>query len=236
MKFEALILAAGFGKRLGDLTKDTPKPLVEIMGKPLIYFVIQKLKKYGVSKIFINTHYLHEKMESYFKKNSFGVEIELIYEKEILDSGGAIANIQDKLSTNYLLVHNADIISDLDINESLKYHIEQRNTVTLIIQKRETSRKLQFDNRFYFKGRFDSSKGYKGYGFQGIHILNKEIVESMEKGKFPIIDYYCKLKDKGYKIGGFEMCKNSLWKDLGRVEDLMEIEKDIRFNKILGKK
>ena len=87
MNFEALILAAGYGTRLGELTKDTPKPLVNLFGKPLIYFVIERLKRFGVTKIYVNTHYLADKMDRYFKENNLDVEIETVYEEEILNTG-----------------------------------------------------------------------------------------------------------------------------------------------------
>ena len=89
----ALILCAGFGKRVAPLTNTTPKPLLQIKNVTLLENSINFLKKCGIRKIKINTHYLSDEIENFIKKKNYKNEVELFFEKEILDTGGGIKNL-----------------------------------------------------------------------------------------------------------------------------------------------
>ncbi|MFK7866391.1 MAG: NDP-sugar synthase, partial [Alphaproteobacteria bacterium] len=115
----AIILAAGFGKRLLPLTKDQPKPMVKLAGKPLIDWQIQRLKAAGISKLLINGHYQHkilfDHLAQYF-------DISLFYEPELLDTGGAILNMMAKMGASfpeYFIVTNCDsLYFDQDLHQN----------------------------------------------------------------------------------------------------------------------
>src|SRR5436309_1399840 len=113
---KAMILAAGLGTRLRPLTLTSPKALVKINGVPMIEFVLKKLIEIGIKEIVINTHHFAEQIEKYFTENNFPVKINFVYEKKILGTGGGIKNASRYLKdTDDFLIHNVDILSDVDL-------------------------------------------------------------------------------------------------------------------------
>jgi len=110
---QALILAGGKGTRLGDLTKNTPKPLLDVNGFPFLVHLINFLKKQGITKVLVSTGFNSEKIHKYFQKNSIpGVELECIAEPKPLGTGGAIKNLESYLDEEFYVL-NGDIFCDL---------------------------------------------------------------------------------------------------------------------------
>ena len=108
-EFSLLILCAGFGKRMLDLTSETPKPLLKVKNKILLGNTINFFHNIGCNEIFINTHYLHNRVESYINKNFSDFPINLIYEPVILGTGGAVKNIFNYTRSKKICVVNSDI-------------------------------------------------------------------------------------------------------------------------------
>ena len=123
-KFSILILSAGFGKRMLNLTIDTPKPLLKFNNKTLLGNTINFFLEVGCDEIFINTHYLHNKIENYINKNFYNYPIQLIYEPSILGTGGGVKNIFNYTKNKKICVVNSDIFwqsnNKLDILNFLK--------------------------------------------------------------------------------------------------------------------
>ena len=112
---KAMILAAGFGKRLGRLTQNIPKPLIQVQGKALIDYHLEKLIKSGFETVVINLHYLGEQIEEHITSNFSGkIKIIFSHEKEILGTCGGISNAINHFGNDDFLVLNADIFSDID--------------------------------------------------------------------------------------------------------------------------
>tara|TARA_Y100001970_G_C14180407_1_gene829517 strand:- start:908 stop:1609 length:702 start_codon:yes stop_codon:yes gene_type:complete len=109
INFSAMILAAGLGKRMLPLTKNLPKPLIDINGSTLLDNSINFLKKLGCNQIIINTHYQNLKIENSIKKRNENNLITLIYEKQLLDTGGAVKNALPLFKNNYVIVVNSDV-------------------------------------------------------------------------------------------------------------------------------
>lgn len=229
----AIILAAGFGTRLKHLTNDIPKALVEFKGKPMIENVIGKLESYGIKNIFINTHHHHQKMDEYFKHRKSSSNIQLLYEKEILGTGGAIKNAEKFLSgTNDFLIYNTDVDSEINLYDFEDFHFMKNSIATLAVQNRMTSRYLLCDSAGVLLGRIEHEKDiiYKNHSepiesiahkaFCGIHILNNTVFNSMPpEGYFEIISVYINMLKKGLNIYTFDISE-VFWKDLGIPENL----------------
>ena len=105
---KALVLAAGRGSRLGNITENLPKPLVEVRNKPVIDYLIHKLIDLNVSEIFINMHYKHELLEKFIRDSNYRTKITLIYEPELLGTAGTLKSLIDVLSTEDFIVMHAD--------------------------------------------------------------------------------------------------------------------------------
>ena len=142
----AFIFAAGLGTRLKPLTDTMPKALVPVGGKPLLAHVIEKLKAAGCKKIVINIHHFGDMIIDYVKsQNNFGVEILFSDERQmLLETGGAIKHAVDLLGDEPFLIHNVDILSNVDLKALIAAHREADSAATLLVSKRNSTRALLF--------------------------------------------------------------------------------------------
>ncbi len=118
---KAMILCAGYGKRLNPITLSCPKPLLKINNETLLFKTLKFLKSYGINQIVINVHYLSEQIIEYVNKNKFDLSITVVEEKnEILNTGGGVLNAINNFSNEPFLIVNPDTIWNLHYLEELK--------------------------------------------------------------------------------------------------------------------
>lgn len=217
---KAMIFAAGIGKRLRPLTENTPKALVPIGGKPMLEHVILKLKAAGFDHLIINIHHLGQQIIDFLAaNNNFGVHIDISDERDyLLDTGGGIKKAASFLDNNEpFLVHNVDILSNIDLQELYNAHTSSKRLATLLVSQRNTSRYLLFNKENKLCGWRNRETGevksyypyfdpeqYTEYAFGGIHVMSPQIFDCMEEwtGKFPIINFYLAICAK-YNIQAF---------------------------------
>ena len=228
---QAIILAAGFGVRMRPLTLTTPKPLVKLKNKPLIFYILEELKKNKIKKCFINVHYLSLKIEKYideYKKTNQTMEIIIIKEEVILDTGGAIKNIINKDNSQPTIVINAD---------SLIVPFKSISPLSLLIDNFDSKNMdflLLLDNfkdsiGYHGKGDFSFSNKNnpstiirnmnKGLAYTGWQILNPNAVNQVINNVFSL--NYC--YDKAIKenlIWG--IINTQKWLHIGTIEALNE--------------
>jgi len=130
---KALILAAGYGKRLEPYTSHTPKPLFTISNRPLLNRVIRQLSSAGISSVMVNTHHLHNQIERYLISQSYPIPVTTRYEPEILGTGGAIKNLSDFWDDEPFMVVNSDILFDTDLEALCRYHMDGCTIATLML-------------------------------------------------------------------------------------------------------
>ena len=239
---KALIFAAGLGTRLKEHTTNKPKALVELAGKPLLQYAIEKLMMHQITDITINAHYFADQIIDFLEHHPFpGLQIHLSDERDkLLDTGGGLKKAEPFLAGNEpILIYNVDVISNLDLNALEKYHRNSGSLATLVVRKRETARYLMFDHHLQLVGwknfsngetiisRPDAFANASPYAFSGIQIVQPEIFSLIsEKGKFPIMDLYLRLA-KTELIQGF-VDTSSTWMDLGKPDQLPIAEKLFR--------
>lgn len=208
---KAFILAAGFGTRLSPFTKHIPKPLFTLNNLPVLAHTIRALEKAGCDEILINTHHLHEQVDNFLKNYSVQSSVETIYEPEILDTGGAIANAKPFFGSSPFFVINADIISSIDLKKIYKAHLESDSIATLVLHDFKEFNKIKVDKKYYIRS-FDHRDN--ALAFTGIQVLSPEIFDYFpEEIIFSSIDIYkklCPLK----KIKAF-VEKKPFWSDIG---------------------
>ena len=171
---KAMILAAGFGKRLGHLTQSTPKPLIKVKGQPLIKYHLSKLLAADYSQIIINTHYLSDEIISYVK-NEFDNDPRIIFsiEKEILGTGGGIKKALHHFGSDDFLVLNSDIYSDLDYK-----YFKSFTSPTLFAVETKNQGDFNIKNS---KVCLESTKNYTWTGFS---VVNAEVFNQVAHIKF----------------------------------------------------
>ncbi|MBD3307920.1 NTP transferase domain-containing protein [candidate division KSB3 bacterium] len=141
---KAIVLSAGYGTRLGDLTRETPKPMLRLHGRPLLEYIICHLARHGFDQIAINLHFLPEIIPAYFGNGSqFGVELVYSYEPELLGTAGGVKNVEGFLNDGKpFLIHYGDVITDQDFTAMLNFHQTHNALATLLLHQRIRSNSL----------------------------------------------------------------------------------------------
>lgn len=246
---KALIFAAGLGTRLKPWSDCHPKALVPVCGKPMLGRVIEKLKSYGISEIVINVHHFADQIADYLhNKNNFGIDIKLSDETRLLlDTGGGLLRAHRLLGDSApVLIHNADILTDFDINDMRRH--SGGVMATLLVKDRSTSRYLAFDNHRLMRGWTNLATGdIRPAGadlsdcmlraFGGVHIVAPQIFAALVQYnesllslkpdrdtldgvcKFSITDFYIDNCHR-YDITAYEPRGDYQWIDIGRTESL----------------
>ena len=211
---KAMIFAAGLGTRLKPITDSMPKALVPVCGQPLLYHVLTKLVAAGYDDIVVNVHHFPDQIIHYLHSHDFGVHITVSDERDFLrETGGGIRYAQPLLTDRKameepFLVHNVDIVSNLDLNWLREQHREDA-LATVVVSERKTQRYLLFDEDDRLKGWTNIATGevrspfpdidpnqYRKLAFAGIHFISPVIFAAFEKygmgERFSIMDFYLK--------------------------------------------
>ncbi len=233
---KAMIFAAGLGTRLRPLTNDRPKAMVEVNGKTLLEINIRKLVDFGCTDIVVNVHHFADLVIDFLKENDFGANIVISDERdELLETGGGLKKAAPFLQGEPFLVHNVDILSDVNLKALWEHHKKNKALVTLVTRKRNTSRYLLFDENNILHGWTNVKEGivrqkrptekdlfYRA--FSGIQIIDPKIFSLFRReGKFSIIDTYLDVA-KNHLIQGLDH-SDGVWLDVGKPESLKEAEK-----------
>ncbi len=223
MVMKAMILAAGFGTRLLPYTKNTPKSLFTIGGRPLLDILIRTLQDAGCSGIMINTHHLHEKIEYFITAQQYTIPVYTRYEPVILGTGGAVKNVADFWDNEPFMVINSDIVTDYCLKDVYEFHLNHKHPVTLVLHNDPEFNTVSVDKKKFVTDFSPSASHFSLLTFTGIQVLNPEILDFIPAGLFSTsIDAYKKLMAAGKKIKGF-ISPNSYWKDIGTPERYKEI-------------
>ena len=234
-----MIFAAGMGTRLKPLTDTMPKALVPIAGMPLLEHVVLKLKSAGFNEIIVNVHHFPEQIIDFIRqKNAFDIRIEISDERNmLLETGGGIRNAAWFFDDGKpFLVHNVDILSNVDLNEAYHAHESQNVLATLVVSKRDTFRYLLFEDNNRLRGWTNlKTKEVKPHGlnemeklqqlaFTGIQIVSPKIFDLMKhsESRFSIIDFYLS-QIAEWQINGF-IPANLKMIDVGKLNVLDEAE------------
>ena len=151
----AIIFAAGLGTRLRPLTDHCPKALVKVEGKSLLEHNIINLKRAGFDHIVVNVHHFGQQIIDFLAEhNNFGIDIKISDERDLLlDTGGGIMKALTLFANDDpVLIHNVDIISNINLGKVYEQHVKSGSDATLCVAQRKTSRYLMFDNDMRMKG------------------------------------------------------------------------------------
>ncbi len=235
----AIIFAAGLGSRLRPITDTVPKPLIEVGGCTMLERTARNLRNAGAKQIVANIHHLGEKIVNYIKDNDLNIKIS-DETRELLDTGGGMLQALQLLGDDEpVIVHNADIATDLDLEEMLRQHKQSGADVTLAVSRRDTSRMLLFKEE-RMEGWLDrrngntlptglSPEGCEQLAFSGIHIINpatvlpllQEHARHISSDVFPIIPFYAN-NTRNLTIRPYLLKATDRWIDIGKPESLAQ--------------
>jgi len=251
-----MLFAAGLGTRLKPLTDNIPKALVGFNGQTLLEWNIKRLLKAGFEHIVVNVHHFAPLVIQYLEDNKgFGANIVISDESsELLDTGGGLKKASSCFQKDQpILIHNVDIISDIDLKGFYDYHCAQNVLATLAVRNRKSSRVLLFDEEDLLRGWRNNATGelkiptsgnnelainnnlkseiidptnLTPFAFSGIQVINYKLLSLItESDKFSMIDVYLRLS-ANHSIKAFRH-DSDYWTDVGKIEELMKAENEI---------
>ena len=235
---KAMILAAGLGTRLRPHTDDRPKALVEVAGRPMLEWVVSRLAGHGFTDIIINAHHFAEQVEAFV--DSFdrpGISLTVSVEEEILGTGGGVRKAAWFFGDEPFLVHNVDVMTDLELSALMKAHRASDAMVTVAVKARKSSRHLLLD-------KLDRVWGWKSdvtgetllvpqpsqdplipVPFMGVYAMSPVVLGWMEEqGPFSIISFFMEIAAGGSVIQAYR-ANDARWADLGSRERIEAAEK-----------
>jgi NDP-sugar pyrophosphorylase family protein len=231
----AMILAAGKGTRLRPLTDFTPKPLVDVAGRPMIAFPLELLRRAGMHEVVINLHHLGDKIRAALGDGSaYGIRITYSVEDPILDTGGAIEAARAFLSGGTFVVANADVVTDLELHHVFEFHRQRSATVTMVLRpdpQAERGDDIGIDAASRvrrFLGREYDPVGTTGerFLFASVHVFEPRIFDYMRPGVYSITrDTYPRLLRAGEPIYGY--VHRGYWRALDTPQELEAARREL---------
>ena len=236
---KAIILAAGLGSRLKPLTDASPKPLLPVGGRPLIYYNLALLKKYGITDILVNVHHHAKKiMNELGNGSTIGMNISYSEEPHILGTGGGIKKAEAFLDGSAFLVINGDILVDIDIDKLVAFHQKKKGMATLVLRDDPNAIEcgdIEVDAndqiRNILRKASPTHLQTQKRMFTGIHIIEPKGLDYIPPEQFySIIDAYVEMLHKGEKLFGYLM--DGYWNDIGVPKRYHEVDQEMRAGNI----
>ena len=209
----ALILCAGFGKRLNPITLDTPKPLLKLNNVTILETCINLIENIGIRKIIINTFYLNDQISNFLKNKNFKSEIRIVNDgNDILDTGGGILNMLSQSDEENVLVFNPDTLWQKNYFDEIvkmqKFYFSTKIENILLLVNKDLSFDKNLTGDFHFQNNLISKEKEKNFIYTGCQILNKNIFT-------------------GYKVKNFSI--TNIWNDLIKKKKLFGFQSNIDF-------
>ncbi len=222
-----VIMAGGRGARLLPLTKDCPKPLIEVAGKPVIELILEKCIGQGFYKFFVAVNYLSEQLINHLGDGSkYGVEIEYLREDAPLGTAGALSLINRKLNLP-LIVMNGDILTNMEFADLLRFHYEQESDATMVV--RESENQVPYGVVYVNEHKLNKviEKPVERHMINaGIYVLDPKVLNLVEKNKYvDMPDIFNKIVEKKFNAVVFPV--RDYWIDIGRIDDLEQARKEV---------
>lgn len=245
---KAMIFAAGLGTRLRPLTDNMPKALVPVGGVPMLERVMRRLIDAGFDDVTVNVHHFAPMVVDFLRAHDwFGITVHVSDESGmLLDTGGGILHARQWLDgCEPFMVHNADILTDLDLRAMYDAHVASGNAATLLVGERETSRYLLADPSGCLRGWTNLSTGevrpvglaydpaiHRKVAFGGVHVISPAIFDplaafSADSAKFSIIPFYLSVCDV-LTIGTYAPSAPYAWHDIGKPQSLAAAEEAVK--------
>ena len=240
---QAMILAAGVGSRLDPLTSSTPKPLCPILGKPVMEHIITLCKKHGFTSLAANTHVMADRMEKHFSdtKQRLGVDLNLVYEKQLTGVAGGIRSCKKYLTDDVVLIIMSDALTDVDLTRLYEAHIKSDCVVTAAIKEIDDTTQFgvvvtdKNNKVISFQEKPKPEEAKSNLANTGIYLFNKSVLDEIppesEAPKYDVAtDLFQKLMSKGMPLQAIKT--NDYWADIGTLKQYLQSIEDVLDGKV----
>ena len=222
---EVILMAGGFGKRLMPYTKKIPKPLLKIKNKSILELAMNNFSKYGLKKFKISIYHKSIFVKNFFKKKKFyEYDIKFLEEKKPLGTGGCLSLLNYKDIKKDIIVYNGDIITDLNINNLLKFHHDTNSDITVCAkQYLNTSLYGEISFRGHkIRGIVEKPKKQNFFN-AGIYVLKKEMIKNIKKKPIDMTSFIEQKIESGFNINIYPIYE--YWVDMGNKDIFKELIK-----------
>jgi mannose-1-phosphate guanylyltransferase / phosphomannomutase len=231
-----MILAAGLGSRLRPLTTHLPKPLIPILHRPLLWYLIRRIRQAGIHEIAINLHYRGAQIRDWLGRGEhLGVAITYSEEAELLGSAGGVRRIRDFFGNEPVLIVHGDILFDVDLSAVIQYHLSRAAQATLVLHpahQRYNYGKIRINAQGQI-GQFVEQQASGVYGplietvFTGVQILDPALLEAIPAGSSASLTtaVFPSLLTKASRFYGYLM--HGYWSDIGTPRRYWEASMDV---------
>jgi mannose-1-phosphate guanylyltransferase len=229
---KGLVLGAGLGTRLHPLTTVLPKPLLPIFGKPLIAFALAHLRESGIEEVAINTHHLAGKFAPQFAENlSEGLSVRIVHEERLLETGGAMKNLESWFGGDPFVVYSGDLISNIDLAALIGRHFETGHDVTLALRDTGIAAGIAFDPATQLVTDIAGMLGRPApetLDFANISVWNPNLLGNVPHGqKIPLYRVLLSCLARGGKVAGIVLDQNH-WFNISSRADYFSVHHRIR--------
>lgn len=229
---KAMIMAAGYGKRLGEMSRETPKVLLDINGVTVLERILAKLAGHGFDDIIINVHHLADKVKDAVQELQDRLDIKISISDEtgsLLETGGGLYKARDFFGNEPFLVYNGDILTDLDLKKMYDYHTRKEALATIAVRQREGSRAFLIDDSGIIRGWTNRDSGIdiitidepmhlSEIPSMAVAVYDPAIFEFMEEGVYTMTSIVLKATATG-RVISFRYDRG-YWVDVGTVKEL----------------
>jgi len=222
-----VIMAGGMGTRLGELTKNTPKPMLEVGKKSLLENLIDSFCDHGFNQFYISVNYKSEVIKDYFGDGTkFGVQIKYLEEKQRLGTAGCLSLI-DEFLEDPLFVVNGDVLTAVNFEELLSYHIDCKADATMCV--RECDFEIPYGVIEVKEGEIvslDEKPVHRFYVNTGVYVVQPNVIGILPKNeRFDMTDFFKELIKQDKKVVSYDLI--DYWIDVGRISDYEKAKKDL---------
>ncbi|TXE81322.1 CBS domain-containing protein [Campylobacter peloridis] len=222
-----VLMAGGLGTRLGNLTKNTPKPMLKVGNKPILENIIQKLSDQNFENFIFCVNYKKQIIKKYFKNGEkFGINIKYIEEEKPLGTAGALSLIKEKITKSFIIM-NGDILTDLDFNELLKAHKKSKAIMSVCV--REFTYQIPYGvikTNKNFINDIQEKPEQKFLVSAGIYVCEPCILDLLKENEYLNMPELIKLVMQKAKVNTFLL--NDYWIDIGLIEQYKKANEEFR--------
>jgi NDP-sugar pyrophosphorylase family protein len=228
---KAIVLAAGFGKRLRPLSDSFPKPLMPILGRPLLWHIIMKLRKCGIADIGINLHHNHHMVKKFLEHNDLGVDIKINHEENIMGVGGGIKGFKEFISDeDYFIVHNGDVLSDISFEKLIDESKAAKEMCLMALHDHPPYNNVSIDKNNTILDIRDTLKpggDVTQLAYTGISLMSAGILKYIPDGPSDIIPVLIDIIKSGKGMVKAVVMNGCAWKDIGTAASYLNAHEDI---------
>ncbi len=231
LPLEAVIMAGGKGSRLRPLTEDLPKPMLPVGDRPLLEHTIDQLKRAGIGRVHITTHYKPEKITEHFRDGTgFGIEVRYLSETRALGTAGALALLEER--DEPLLVINGDILTNVDFRAMLTYHQEHEAALTVATRREQLSVPYGVvDCEGVEVRRLTEKPELRFFVNAGIYLIQPSALRLVPSdSRFDMTGLIDRVLAEGEAVVAFPI--HEYWRDIGRPPDYSQAQRDVRSGRL----